>query len=251
MCRRVAPRNCGVLAEARASQIASKKRSAGQGMCRFNFPLCRQSLMLPPISPVRQPPSLQRRHTLNHEETPGVSETGAGLDGAQGVLRRLIRCTAHGAWRHGRVVGQRYPCARDHLGGGSSEVFAADPQRRQTAAIYPVWRHRCLQCTDGGTETTDGAHRSPEATGGSAPSAPRLPAQRARRALYPGNALPPSSAARYLQPLPSACQGDTSVAGAASGITGCSEGGETRVQLVADPMDKPLIIPITVNTGNC
>src|SRR5438128_6149436 len=147
------------------------------------------------------PPSLGRRQKLNHEETPGVSETGASLDGAQGVLRRLARCTDHGAWRDGRVVGERYPGARDHLGGGGLEVSAAHPQRRQTTAIYPVRRHRCLQCTDGGTETGTGALRSLEATGGNTPSAPRLPAKRARRALHAGDALPPSSAARYLEQL--------------------------------------------------
>ena len=113
-------------------------------------------------------PSLGRRQKLNHEETPVVSETGAGLDGAQGVLRRLARCTALGARRHGRVVGERHPCARDHLGGGDLEVFAVDPHRRQTTAIYPVRRHRCLQCTDGGTEKGQSALRSPEATGGHA-----------------------------------------------------------------------------------
>ena len=160
-----------------------------------------------------------------------LTESYAGLSDAQ-----LMEPGVMGEWSVKDTLG-----AGDHLGGGGALVSAADPHRKQAAALQPVRRHRCLQCAEGGTETEPDALRGPKTIGGNAPSAPRLPPKRARRALRAADALPPSSAARYLPPLPPARQGDTRVAGAASGITGGSEGGEARVQLAAHLVGKPLI----------
>src|SRR6266567_525398 len=116
------------------------------------------------------------------------------------------------------MVGERHPCARDHVGGGGAEVSAAHHHRRQATAIHPVRRHRCLQCADDGTETGPCTLRRPEATGRNTPPTPRLHPQRTRRALHAGDALPASPAARYLQPLPEARQGNTGMARAVGRI---------------------------------
>jgi len=70
--------------------------------------------------------------------------------------------------------------------------------------------------SDNGTATQLFALRCPEANGGNSPPAHRLRPQRARRAIHAGDALPTSPPARYIQPLPAACQGDRGMAGAIS-----------------------------------
>ena len=92
---------------------------------RLSWHTVQERLVQRPLT--RHPSLLGRRQKLNHEERSGPKTTGEGMGDVPGVIRRLIKATVDGGWRHGQLVGQRYPCARDHLGGGGVEVFAADP----------------------------------------------------------------------------------------------------------------------------